>query len=1449
MRSSRLIAFAVPAMAALALGLPGVRPAGSTALAAGSRPEARLGYDPATGRLIFVGTRPGQSLPSSVAGAAAVLPEANARSFIREYAQQLGLRDPDSELKAFRTVRRRDGRTVVRYRQVHDGVPIFGADLVVNTDRDGALLAMSAKISPEPTVDTVPTLTPDEAQQLAVPAIAKYHRTDVDSLRASTPELWIYDARLLLPDGRPPVLAWKLEVTDGAAIREMVFVEATRGAIALHYNQVDTTWRTATSTTQVEPTPGRGDASPQVLGTPLLSVYTMGNTTGWLPGSLVCSEAGPAACDGDADTHAAYQYGLDTYNFYANSHGRDSIDNLGMRIVQSVHYGVNYQNAFWNGSQMVFGDGFPAADDVVAHELTHGVTTHESALIYYGQSGAINESFSDIWGEFVDLGNGQGTDTPAVKWMMGEDVPGFGAIRSMKNPPAFGDPDTMTSAYYYTGSSDNYGVHTNSGVSNKAAYLMVEGGTFGGKTITPLGIEKVADIYYEAQANLIGSGTNYIDLYYALHQACLNLVGTGGITLGDCQAVRDTTDAVQMNKTRSAIVYPTVDYCPVGQSVDPAHLFDDDLEGGSGNWTFDALYGPSLWSLDTLRRDSSSGPTALVWNLYGNPSTSDSYAAMNADVVLPAGSRAYLRFEHDLWGFEYFGPYFYDGGVVEYSSDGGVTWLDLSPKYAGGKNYGGVLSSSWGNPIGGRKAFTGWTVSYTESRYSLSSLAGGSFRVRFRTGTDSTGTSYPWFVDDVRIYTCATMPTRPTLLTPANNALLTDYTPRLDWSDSTGSVASYHVQIGTDSAFTALVYDEPGLGVSEFTVPADLTPGTKHYWRVRSQGGGDASAGWTVPGFFRTIMTPPVLVAPPDGAAAHARRPTFDWNDVDGASGYTVQVSKVPTFAPVVLTGTVATAVSTFTPTADLPANTFLYWRARANGANGPSLWSSARTITTGNPPSVPALLLPALNALTTDYTPRFDWGTSIVPVGTTFDSYELQVDDNADFSSPTIDALVPGIGAHEYTPLADLAANTKFYWRVRSWSTAGDFSGWSAVRYFRAAMMPPVLSGPADGTNVQSRRPTFDWDDVAGATGYALQASKVPNFVPVVLTSTIATATSTFMPTTDLPANTLIYWRVRANGANGPTLWSSARTITTGNPPSVPALLLPALNALSIDYAPRLDWGVSIVPVGTTFDHYQLEVDDGADFSSLAIGVDVPGLVPHEYTPGVDLAANAKYYWRVRSWNTAGDSSAWSAVRYFRAAMTPPVLDLPADGGYADTRRPTFDWDDVVGATGYTLQVSRVASFAPVVLATTIATANSTLTPTADLPGNALLYWRVRANGANGPSAWSGAFRFTTPNPPSTPVLLSPANGAVISDLTPRLDWGISTVPAGTTFSHYELQVNEANGYYSLTVWIYSLFAHEYTPTSNLWSGSTYYWRVRSWNTAGEASAWSPTRSFRTTP
>jgi Zn-dependent metalloprotease len=275
------------------------------------------------------------------------------------------------------------------------------------------------------------------------------------------------------------------------------------------------------------------------------------------PGTFLCDQNQSICTNStDPDADKAHQYAADTFMFYNVHHGRNSFDNQGGTIISTVHFGVGYQNAFWDGYQMVYGDNM-AADDVVGHEITHGVTQYTSNLIYSYQSGAINESFSDVWGEFIDQTNGSGNDSPSVKWMLGEDTP-LGVIRSMSNPTTYSHPDKMSSPYFYTGSGDNGGVHINSGVNNKAAYLMVDGSTFNGRTIIGIGLNKTAAVYYEAQVYHLTMGANYNDLYYALIQACENLIGgVDGITQNDCDQVRIAAEAVEMIPTLPATATPT----------------------------------------------------------------------------------------------------------------------------------------------------------------------------------------------------------------------------------------------------------------------------------------------------------------------------------------------------------------------------------------------------------------------------------------------------------------------------------------------------------------------------------------------------------------------------------------------------------------------------------------------------------------------------------------------------------------------------------------------------------------------------------------------------------------------------------------------------------------------------------------------------------------------------
>ncbi|TDM12105.1 M4 family metallopeptidase [Macrococcus lamae] len=214
----------------------------------------------------------------------------------------------------------------------------------------------------------------------------------------------------------------------------------------------------------------------------------------------------------------AHYYADQVYDYYKNVHNRDSYDNQGAPIYSIVHYSRNYNNAFWNGESMVYGDGdgvtfspLSGANDVIAHELTHAVTEKTAGLVYENQPGALNESFSDVFGYFVD-----------PDFLMGEDVytpnRSGDALRSMSNPETYGQPAHMNNYKNLpnTSAGDWGGVHTNSGIPNKAFY----------NTVTKLGKAKSEKIYYRALAYYLTPNATFADAKAALVRSATDLYGS-----------------------------------------------------------------------------------------------------------------------------------------------------------------------------------------------------------------------------------------------------------------------------------------------------------------------------------------------------------------------------------------------------------------------------------------------------------------------------------------------------------------------------------------------------------------------------------------------------------------------------------------------------------------------------------------------------------------------------------------------------------------------------------------------------------------------------------------------------------------------------------------------------------------------------------------------------------
>jgi Zn-dependent metalloprotease len=277
-------------------------------------------------------------------------------------------------------------------------------------------------------------------------------------------------------------------------------------------------------------------------------VYTAANSTS-LPGTAVRSEGQPAS--GDAAVDEAYDGAGATYDLYFDIYARDSIDGSGMRLDSTVHYGSSYDNAFWNSRQMVYGDGdddlpetqrifnrFTIAIDIIGHELTHGVTQYTARLLYSQQSGALNESMSDVFGALVKQ-RILGQTAVQADWVIGgglfgPSVNGIG-IRSMKAPgTAYDDrllgkdPQPAHIRDYVNTSSDNGGVHINSGIPNRAFYVTAL--NIGGNAW-----EKAGRIWYDTLRSRLSFNSNFQNAADATFAAAGALYGAGSL---EQQAVR-----------------------------------------------------------------------------------------------------------------------------------------------------------------------------------------------------------------------------------------------------------------------------------------------------------------------------------------------------------------------------------------------------------------------------------------------------------------------------------------------------------------------------------------------------------------------------------------------------------------------------------------------------------------------------------------------------------------------------------------------------------------------------------------------------------------------------------------------------------------------------------------------------------------------------------------------
>ncbi len=832
-----------------------------------------------------------------------------AELFLQRYGRAVGIAAPLADLSEPEVAGDRLGHVRVAYCQLYRGVPVFGARLHLHVDDRGELVGATSSVVPDIGLATVtPTLGVDRAERLARALVAKQQDVQADHLRLEASELVIFNDGVIWGRSGSDHLAWQILVTDHATIRERLFIDAHSSRVLEQLTEVEDIQR---------------------------RVYEYaGSNLVWQEGDpLPYQGSGPGR---DDEINNLIDVAEQTYTTFAHLSGGDFVSWNGSDGVMRSYYdrnGMDCPNAYFDGSSTSFCVG-TATDDVIAHEWTHGYTRSTHNLVYAWQSGALNEAYSDIFGEVVDLLYDSGSDDPStvrasetcsaatgydepellvvepasmagpldirsatfnpappwsvtgtveeaddgvglgndacdplvdftpgriamvtmaacqdrfvtpvvnaeaagaigvivtnplndnlvtmtgsgsvsipavflgrtagdalraalasgvvvtmqsssdgsLRWLVSEDSAAFGgAIRDMWNPECLGDPGRVFSSNYVCSDSDNGGVHTNSGVPNRAFALLVDGGSANGVDVPAIGLTRAAHIYWRAMSVYQFPLSDFRDHADLLGASCRDLIGAplsdlvvgepSGvvITAGHCAAIDDAMLAAEMRDWPTQCAFDTIlDKDPplvTGELTVLEEGFDSAPAGWSvSNQGVYPEYQTRDWVWTEAVPEGGDGGAFYAVNSpdLGNcaPGDDDQSGVMYLDtpvLELPLGARPVLLFDHYVATEERV-----DGGNVKISVNG-ADFVTLPSEVFLFNPYNDTLRpAQWNdNPLAGQEAFIGtdattYRGSWGQSQIGLSGHArgGDTIVVRFAFGTDGCAGQDGWYIDNVRL--------------------------------------------------------------------------------------------------------------------------------------------------------------------------------------------------------------------------------------------------------------------------------------------------------------------------------------------------------------------------------------------------------------------------------------------------------------------------------------------------------------------------------------------------------------------------------------------------------------------------------------------------------------------------------------------------------------------------
>lgn len=527
-------------------------------------------------------TVPGRRQANAASGSSAA-PAENARIFLGRYASLLGVGDPDGSLRLLNEKRDELGQIHLRYAQQKNGVPVFGASLHVHIGPDAQVRAAGGQGLDLSRVSTWPVLSAADA--IVRGEAVWRQRYSRRAQRRSQPALFFFNKRLL--QGRPggeTRLAWRVFLSNARGSRAQLYlIDAISGELLYEAEGV----RRDISRRIYDCGATDGDCHLDHM----VSIWGQWVTLGRSEGAPERATH-PQYSEAQNETNLAYDYLGYAHRYYFDTFGRNGANDAGgigdgwviySGETRAYTYVDDWRDRDFECPNAMFMYSVPSmqfcrglvALDIVAHEYSHAMSYYTivdgygqpSGFIYSDQSGALEEGFADIFAAAIE----HYARGAAANWEMGEDS-SMGTLRSMSDPPSYNSglgymPDRWHSPLVYCGTSDRGGVHHNAGVIGKLAYLIAEGGSFNGCSITGLGRAKEEQILYRAMRFYLSPNADFNDVYEAVLVACSDLYGES-----DCRQVRKALLAVELDQPGRCSSVPRVDPAAFCAHVDDPTL-------------------------------------------------------------------------------------------------------------------------------------------------------------------------------------------------------------------------------------------------------------------------------------------------------------------------------------------------------------------------------------------------------------------------------------------------------------------------------------------------------------------------------------------------------------------------------------------------------------------------------------------------------------------------------------------------------------------------------------------------------------------------------------------------------------------------------------------------------------------------------------------------------------